>query len=438
MNDQTPSTTTIKVIVRHSKACRKKFPELTQESKNCCCRKSLYIYENGKDSIISARTRSWEEAENRAQAEKDKRDPLKQKVKELEARLAEKEAATAAEAAALTAKKLSIKDATDRWLNAQKPKKESTRKAHKLAMSRIRDWAADAEIATIDAVSAVDLDKWRGEWKLDAKKPYNQIGLTTQNHFQVYLKSLFRYLEGLELIVKNPAAQLKSIKPNHEEAKPLMIPQFNELLAVIKPFCAAQNGILHDLEAELEALFELQRWVGLRISDALTLPRCALVGNRLTLITMKCGIPIKERVIPDHVAAKLAALSTNRPRFQKEYFFWAKGISNYDSLSATWDRYFQKINAFLHFTDERGEPMHFHSHMLRDTFAVQLLLSGVSLEEVSELLTHTSIITTQKYYAPWVKARRDRLERNSVEAMRSMGAVVTIDSIPAQTVVLAA
>jgi site-specific recombinase XerD len=338
----------------------------------------------------------------------------------------------------LPRKKLSIEDATDRWLNAQKPKKESIGKAHKIAMMRIRNWAADSGIATIDAVSEVDLDKWRGEWKLDAGKPYNQIGLTTQQNFKIYLKSLFKYLEGLELIEKNPAANLKPIKPNHEEADPLTVPQYNELLAAIKPFCATQDGILHDLEAELEALFELQRWVGLRISDALTLRRRALVGNRLSLTTMKCGIPIKDRLIPDHVAAKLAALSTERSWFQKEYFFCAKCISNYQSLVATWERYILKLNAHLNFTNDRGESMNFHSHMLRDTYAVQLLLRGVSLEDVSELLTHTSIVTTQKYYAPWVKARRDRLERNSVEAMRSMGAVVTIDSLVAQTVVLAA
>jgi site-specific recombinase XerD len=46
----------------------------------------------------------------------------------------------------------------------------------------------------------------------------------------------------------------------------------------------------------------------------------------------------------------------------------------------------------------------------RNTFAVSLLLKGVSLESVSKLLGHTSIKVTERHYAPWVKARQDQLE----------------------------
>ena len=51
--------------------------------------------------------------------------------------------------------------------------------------------------------------------------------------------------------------------------------------------------------------------------------------------------------------------------------------------------------------------------MFRDTFAVEMLLAGVPIEEVSMLLGHASIKTTEKHYAPWVLARQEKLE-NSV------------------------
>ena len=51
------------------------------------------------------------------------------------------------------------------------------------------------------------------------------------------------------------------------------------------------------------------------------------------------------------------------------------------------------------------------SHRLRDTFAVDLLEKGVPLEEVSKLLGHESIKTTERHYAKWVKGRQDRLDR---------------------------
>lgn len=51
-----------------------------------------------------------------------------------------------------------------------------------------------------------------------------------------------------------------------------------------------------------------------------------------------------------------------------------------------------------------------HSHQLRDTAAVEWLKVGIPLEEVSKLLGHASIRTTEKHYAPWVKSRQDRLD----------------------------
>ena len=47
---------------------------------------------------------------------------------------------------------------------------------------------------------------------------------------------------------------------------------------------------------------------------------------------------------------------------------------------------------------------------MRDTFAVELLMSGVPLERVSVLLGHTSIKVTEKHYAPWIRARQEQLE----------------------------
>ena len=51
-----------------------------------------------------------------------------------------------------------------------------------------------------------------------------------------------------------------------------------------------------------------------------------------------------------------------------------------------------------------------HAHRYRDTFAVELLLSGVPLERVSVLLGHQSVRVTEKHYAPWVLARQEQLE----------------------------
>lgn len=59
-----------------------------------------------------------------------------------------------------------------------------------------------------------------------------------------------------------------------------------------------------------------------------------------------------------------------------------------------------------------GSIQRCHPHMLRDTFAVEMLLAGVPLEQVSILLGHKSVKITEKHHAPCVKARQEQLAAN--------------------------
>jgi integrase/recombinase XerD len=59
--------------------------------------------------------------------------------------------------------------------------------------------------------------------------------------------------------------------------------------------------------------------------------------------------------------------------------------------------------------------------MFRDTFAAELLLAGVPLDQVSLLLGHASIKVTERHYAPFVKARQEQLEASARRAWAAMG-----------------
>jgi integrase/recombinase XerD len=86
-----------------------------------------------------------------------------------------------------------------------------------------------------------------------------------------------------------------------------------------------------------------------------------------------------------------------------QYIFWNRTDGKPKAAVDVWERAFKR--AFKAAGMEGG-----HSHQLRDTFAVGLLKKGVPLEEVSKLLGHTSIKTTEKSYAPWVESRQNRLD----------------------------
>lgn len=69
--------------------------------------------------------------------------------------------------------------------------------------------------------------------------------------------------------------------------------------------------------------------------------------------------------------------------------------------------------------DETASVLDAHAHRFRDTFAVELLRSGVPLEHVSVLLGHSSIKITERHYAPWVRERQEQMEADVRRAWRA-------------------
>jgi len=61
--------------------------------------------------------------------------------------------------------------------------------------------------------------------------------------------------------------------------------------------------------------------------------------------------------------------------------------------------------------------------MLRDTFAVESLLAGMRLEEVSTILGHSSVRITEKHYMPWVRARQASLNQSVMASWAKQGKV---------------
>jgi integrase len=208
-------------------------------------------------------------------------------------------------------------------------------------------------------------------------------------------------------------------RENDEETQPLTAEQFEALIAATYKYDEDRRVDKDRFGVDLRAVFHVQRWTGVRLSDALMLPRSAVKAGRIAITTKKGGVPI-DRPVPDEVIAALNAVPV-RKTMHPDQFFWSRKCS-YRVLAGMWTPRIRRMNKYVSFYDESGEPMDFRSHMLRDTFAVELLLAGVSLDKVSKLLGHKSIRVTEKHYSPWVKARQRLLEDEMVAAMRKMGA----------------
>ena len=145
-----------------------------------------------------------------------------------------------------------------------------------------------------------------------------------------------------------------------------------------------------------QALLLLMRYSGLAIRDAATLPRDSVDGNQLTLRRAKTGELVLCE-LPSPVVEALARIA--RPDWA--HFFWT-GTSRPKTVTNYWRERLKEIAG-------KALVPGFKPHRLRATFAVQLLLRGVAMQDVSTLLGHGSIQTTERYFAPWNRSRRDRL-----------------------------
>ena len=431
-----PSTLTVKVV--HGRECDRK----DDKSRKCKCRKQLYIYENGKDRTESAKTRSWEQAETRAREKMGEYDPVTIQARKLESERSRLLAVEEQKRAEAQARRTPITTTLDQWRAGLKPKSHASVVQFNAFVGKVKSWAQENNLTFLDEITPALLYAWQGKWSKDADIPRDQMGINTQNLYITVLHRFFKWTLMVDYLVKDPSVIVKRQKFERVQTCPLSSDaQFREILSATYRM-DEERYTRRDTPMygrDLRAIFLLQRWTGIRIIDALMLQHnaihvCPVTGKTLmTLVTKKTGKLIKDRPLPMEVVEALKAIPRRQEHVRSGHYFWSND-TDVKNLTKMWGRRIcDDLNPLLSLTDEDGQPMRFRSHMLRDTFAVELLLQGVEIKEVSKLLTHDSVQMTEMYYDPWVKKRREMLHDTMVAAMERMGAVFTPASVPLPT-----
>src|SRR5260370_6140424 len=135
----------------------------------------------------------------------------------------------------------------------------------------------------------------------------------------------------------------------------------------------------------LRALVLLMRWSGLAIKDAVMLERNRLNDSgSIFLRRAKTGVPVFVPLPP-----RVVSLLRSLPSENNHYFFWT-GNGDPRSAVKAYQRSFWKLFLLANIRNPDDTPKRCHSHMFRDTFAVELLLTEVPIDQVSVLLGHRS------------------------------------------------
>lgn len=302
--------------------------------------------------------------------------------------------------------RIAIADAIEGFLEDEKSRhlsKHTIKKSKFFFETQLKSWAARQRFVFLDQLTAAELTKFRATWD-------NGSQTTRRKHER--LIAFFWFCVRLDWIEKNPAILLKRVKVEPIPTDYFTRDEFEKIVDATYAYGSWLGG--HDYEYRrdrIRAFVLTMRWSGLAIKDTVTLERTRIdKDGNLFLYRAKTGVAVYVP-LPPEVVGLLRSLPSTNPR----YFFWS-GRGDPETAKRGWTRTLARLFAIASLHNPDDTPKRCHSHMFRDTFAVQLLLAGVTIDQVSLLLGHSSVKITEKHYSPFVKARQEQLANSARSA----------------------
>jgi integrase len=402
------------VYTRHHPECKNASDKTWRR---CNCPKWIWGSLNGKFLRQSARTHSWEVAEElRRQLIEGATQPSQPATEPqpslivpspvpLQARVHPPDAAEEIDPVQSRKARVMIEKAVESYLADARSRELKPATLSKLDTIFRKQFLAWTRVQGLDYLDQIDLDSllsFRSTWK--------DGGLAKQKK-QDRLIGFFWAGVRRGYISQNPTMGLGKIKVVQVPTDYFPRDEFQRILDATSRCGDKRGGVvpIEDNRTRLRTMTLLMRWSGLRIRDAVTLERNRLHGDSLMLYQAKTGTPVYVPLPPQVVEALRNVPPGPKPN--PRYFFWS-GNGQPKSVVADWQRSYRRLFKLANLTQADGSPKRCHPHMFRDTFAVEMLLAGVPIDQVSLLLGHASVKITEKSYSPFVKARQVQLQES--------------------------
>ncbi|MCT4617421.1 MAG: tyrosine-type recombinase/integrase [Candidatus Gracilibacteria bacterium] len=212
---------------------------------------------------------------------------------------------------------------------------------------------------------------------------------STYNTYRKNLKVFCKYLVREGYLEKNPIDEITKRKEEKKLPKTLTKQQVQELLAVINTIYDKGDKYIN---VRNQTMFHLLLYTGIRKSELMNL-KIGDINVDEGYLKIRRGKGAKDRMVPllGHLKLKINKYLRNRLKLKicenQNYLFCSR--RGYQLSNRDMRKIIENMRYYLTF--------HLTWHMLRHTFATELVRNNFDIYNISQLLGHSKIETTKIY-----------------------------------------
>ncbi len=279
------------------------------------------------------------------------------------------------------------------WLDVEKGLSSKTQENYSRFLKRFLDWLRENKLSNLQPHELSSNHVWKYRIYLArqtrSKRSSKSLRKTTQNYYLIVLRSLLSYFAERDILALPPEKIKLPRDKTEKEVRFLTLEQLERLFRV--PDISSPSG-LRD-RAILETFFS----TGMRISELVSLNReqikLSLHSNDLELGIVGKGGKARTVYFSSRTLEWLKRYLKTRTDNDKALFINYRGPAG--SPRRLTPRSIEK--SIRKYALLAGLPSNTTPHVLRHSFATDLLSQGVDIRILQEFLGHKSITATQIY-----------------------------------------
>jgi site-specific recombinase XerD len=255
-------------------------------------------------------------------------------------------------------------------------------------------------VKRVDQITGGLLDDWAATWET------NDL---TSKLWRTVATSFFRWTVQRGYAQKLPTFGEKMRVKAGNRCGYFTDDQMQKIRAALVFYRSRTRPLPDNYAERLAAMIALGRWAGMAIADIVCFsPQVNLSPNNVLTYRRHKSQQMAVVLLDPAIAARLRSIPPEAGSMPEQPLRFADRTE--DRSRGIWRDRFQKLCDLAGIGEietEIGTRRRAHPHMLRDTFAIDAITRGVSLENVAKMLGHATVEMTQRAYLFWVAKRLD-------------------------------